>query len=207
MFMNYIFIPEISNKSDFSDKEFLSYQIMYKQHIEKILSLIINASFVDQYIINNNLSIPTVDDDEYNFYHKYSLLGSKYLFLRNNIHIERLNKEELEELKNNPSSDFFKRTFKTVLFESDNSFTYFGSPLRKNEVKPNSLVFEFAYDLKKATSMKQIKDINNLLLFINKYVSELSQKIGISISLLEYNAIPDLYISTKKNEVNKTYIL
>ncbi len=205
--MNYIFIPEITNKSGLTNEDFLRYQIMYKQLIEKMLFSSVNASSIDKYIANNNLSIPTVDDADYNFYHKYSLLGSKYLFLRNNIHIERLNNDEIEELKNNPSNDFFNRTFKKVLFESDNSFTYFGSPSKKNEVKSNSLIFEFAYDLKKVTSMDQINEINKLLVFIDNYVNEIATKIRIPISILEYNAIPDLYISSKKDDINGSYII
>lgn len=103
--------------------------------------------------------------------------------------------EEITELKQQPGKDFFNKTYSKVLFESLNSTsTFFGNPSLETEVLSNSLVFEFAYDLKKirdVSDYNKIKDISNS---IRNYLKKASKKSGLNISFLEYNSIPDLYI-------------
>lgn len=203
--MNYIFVPSINDKNTLNipRDELLNYRIAYKQLAEKIISSIINFSIIDEYISNNNYDVPAVSDFDYNFYHKFSSLGSKYMFLRNNIHIERLTADEIKELINNPTRDFFQKTYRKVLFESENnSNTFFGSPRPKTEVKANSLVFEFAYDMKKTNSMNQINQIDALVIEFKKFVEEISQKIGVETSFLEYNAIPDIFLPDNEKIIN-----
>ena len=205
--MKYIFIPdsidkEKKEKLGMSAQDFLQCQILYKQLFEKLIFSTINASRIDDLIHKNHYNIPIVEDSGYNFYHKYSKLGSKYLFLRNNIHIERLTLEEINELKNQPGKEFFNKTYSRVLFESLNSTsTFFGNPSLETKVLSNSLVFEFAYDLRKIRDMNDYNSINDISNAIQDYLKKISIKSGLNISYLEYSSIPDLYVLDDGNEL------
>ena len=203
--MNYKFIPNINEKSNLnlSENELIDYRIMYKHFVENILKSVINFKNIDEFIVNNHYIIPTMDDLEYNFYHRFSILNSRYLFLRNNIYIERLNEHELNNLKNNPTYEFFTKTYKKVLFDQEgkDAYTFYGSALPKNSVKSNSLIFEFAYDLKKISSMEQYNQISEVKKYIINLINNIQNKMGIPISFIEYNAIPDIFISEETDDL------
>ena len=138
--MEYIFIPNsIDNK-----KENFAIQIKYKNEVEKLLSKFIEFSMLDDKIREVSNVFP-VDDYEYNFYHKFSVLKSDYIFLRNNIHIENLTPEEQEKIKNNEISDeFILETIPKVLFE-DSGKSFFGKQVLEYLANSKSIVFEIAY--------------------------------------------------------------
>ena len=120
--MNYKFIPDSIKIDDsiplnYSLDEFLELQISYKQSFEKILTDIVDFAYFDNWVKNTINDLPIVNDKEANFYRKFSTLNSDYIYLRNNIHIEKLDFKELNELRSNVNKDFLLRTYKKVLFE------------------------------------------------------------------------------------------
>ena len=123
------------NKLTLSDQEFVDCQVKYRAAIEKKLKEKINFQEIDREMEEHQ--VPIINDMDYNFYHKFSTLDSKYVFLRNNYHIERLAPEDLEYLqaclKNNQelSDEFLKRTFETVLYETGD-LAMLGVPLDEN---------------------------------------------------------------------------
>ena len=133
--MIYKFIPNSYNYNSISELEGLGFdilklQVYYKQCLERVLNSIFNFSNIDKYIGGLNFPVPIINDKEYNFYRKYSILGSKYVYLRNNIHLERLTKEELSLIKESFYNkklldiDFIYKTLGKVLFE-DGDYTFF----------------------------------------------------------------------------------
>ena len=115
--MNYKFIPDSIKIDDsiplnYSLDEFLELQISYKQSFEKILTDIVDFAYFDNWVKNNINDLPIVNDKEANFYRKFSTLNSDYIYLRNNIHIEKLDFKELNELRSNVNKDFLLRTYK-----------------------------------------------------------------------------------------------
>ena len=99
--MDMKFFPESYNfklmvEKGLNKELFFKLQIKYKNDFEKLLMKIIDFKKIDDYINGYGYNIPFVDDFDYNFYHKYSVLGSKYIFFRNNIHIENLSLEEIK---------------------------------------------------------------------------------------------------------------
>ena len=101
--MNYKFIPDSIKIDDsiplnYSLDEFLELQISYKQSFEKILTDIVDFAYFDNWVKNTINDLPIVNDKEANFYRKFSTLNSDYIYLRNNIHIEKLDFKELNEL-------------------------------------------------------------------------------------------------------------
>ena len=109
-YMNYKFIPDSIKIDDsiplnYSLDEFLELQISYKQSFEKILTDIVDFAYFDNWVKNNINDLPIVNDKEANFYRKFSTLNSDYIYLRNNIHIEKLDFKELNELRSNVNKD------------------------------------------------------------------------------------------------------
>lgn len=209
--MKYKYISDIYNYEEIKNIDedlFLKLQIKYKQSMESILKKIFDFSEIDDILNELEFRVPIPQDEEYNFYRKFSILGSKYVYLRNNIHIERLSREEVLEIIKSLNNDeylnvdFINKTFKRVLFENSNS-TFYGIPEYSSLVESKSLVFEFAYDQVGCKEIKQINDINQKFKEMFEMLKRTFSKKNIPISLIIYNSIPDLYVS---EDVNKFII-
>lgn len=195
-----------------SKELFLQLQEQYKKSFEILLSKIFNFESIDQYINSSNIPIPKINDEEYNFYHKDSLLKSKYLFLRNNIHVENLTTNEIETINNciidNKELDiqFLINTFKRVLYE-DGDLSMFGIESKDCILNSKSIVFEFAYNQKEFTDINQIVFIDKLFEMIKGTLkSEIKKVLNSEVEVLKYNGIPDIYIFDKgKNEKANIY--
>lgn len=207
----YKFFPNSYNYSLIKDKEisfehFLNLQIKFKNDFEKLLINIIDFVKIDNYINSFGNEIPNINDFEYNFYHKFSSLGSKYIFLRNNVHIENLSLEEIDVINAaiidnvDLDSKFLLNTFSKVLYEAGES-AMFGIPIQKNEVSSKSLVFEFAYDQRKFSDIKQYNFVNQISEDLFNYLSSsIKNVIPTDVSIIKYCAIPDIYFDKEKDE-------
>ena len=176
-----------------SDEEFLNLQVKYREGFETYLKDLIDFNEINSYILTKG-ELPKVDDEDRNFYHKYSTLGSNYIFLRSNVHIERLTPEEINILKLNPTSEFYQNTYDRVLFETPEEVNIMiGSAIPEHIVKGRSIIIEFSHDMKKENSEQMMKADE-----ISKYLKELIEKYGeargIPISFIEYKAIPDSFL-------------
>ena len=194
------------NKIKLTKEEFLNFQIKYRIDFERILKSIIDFNKIDSYIESFAYNIPIIDDEDYNFYRKFSTLGSKYIYIRNNIHIENLSIEEINiidvSIKNNKLLDytFLLATFKKVFYE-EGDFSMFGVPISKNIVNSKSLVFEFAYDQLRFMNVSQHKFIDKtkeqLEVLLMKSINKV---INTNVSLISYNGIRDVYAVEMKNK-------
>lgn len=201
--MKYKFIPD-SIKDDnitlfnINRDEFLNLQIVYKQAFEKILEEEVDFCIFDNWINKINTNLPVVNDKEFNFYRRYSTLGSDYLYLRNNIHIERLNFDEINELKSGITRDFLLKTYKIVLFENGD-YTYFGNATDMNLIPSKSLVFEFAFDAKECKDLEEYNFYKHYKDQIFEFIAKpIEKKLNCSVSIHRYSAIPELFIDESK---------
>lgn len=188
----------------YNTKDFVKAQILYRRGIEKIINKIIDFNIVNDLILNKEVEIPKILDSEYNFYHNFSSFNSDYVFLRNNIHVEKMTSEELKILlhSDNLPEDFFKNTMERVLFE-DGDECFCGLPVDNNLVNSKSIIFEFAYDQAKCTSIKQLNEIHKIITDIFNYIDKkMSSTINYPLSFLIYNSIPDIYNKKEENEEN-----
>ena len=205
--MQYIMLPnsfnEIEINKRFSNEEFLNLQIKYRKIIENRLLQSINFEELDEKI-KKVIVIPKIKDNLYNFYHRYSKLGSDYIYLRNNFHIERLTDEEIKELSSGKcGDDFIVKTMARVMFE-EGDYSFFGNSIPEYAGKSKSIVFEFAYDQMKLTSLEEISIIEELIKEINNYLeTKIRQNINVPVSFITYNGICDVY----KTEEFKPIIL
>lgn len=192
------YIPDTCKNDTRVDDELYSIlQIQYRNGFIKYLSKYINFDEIND-MINELDNIPVVNDMHYNFYHMNSLLDNKYLYLRNNIHIEKLSDDDLNLLDNidfldTVSDDYFKRTYESVLFEDGENISYEEYPNETNIKKSKSIVFEFAYDQKKCESIEQLKNIRKLIDMIFRKIQVALEKENINCDFLVYNAIPEIF--------------
>ena len=202
----YKFYPNSYNYTLIKDKgisleHFLKLQIKYRNDFEKLLMGIVDFKKIDDYIDSFGKKIPIVNDLEYNFYHKFSLLGSKYIYFRNNIHIENLSLIEIEIINASIVNDvdldskFLLETYSKVLYE-DGDIVMFGIPLEKNGVSSKSLVFEFTYNQKEFSTVEQYNFVNEIVNVLLKSLrNSIKGVINTDISIISYNAIPDIYLN------------
>lgn len=208
---NYKYIPdsynyELLNSANISLDSALTLQIKYRNDFEKLLLNIIDFKSVDDYIKSYNFQIPAIEDLDYNFYHKFSILGSAFVFLRNNIHIENLSEKELEVIRDAIANDtdlsfsFLNDTFRKVLFENAKN-VMFGIPLKENIVSGNSIVFEFAYKQRSFTSVKQYDFVKKIVPVIHKSIENSIKKIlNVDVSFIQYNGITNIYLNNNAEE-------
>ncbi len=159
---------------------FVQLQIKYKSSLEKFLMKYVKFDSLDELIKKKILFIPEKKDISHNFYLENSTLNSKYLFLRNNIHIENLTKKDIQYIKSclfdkkYLDDEFILKTIKDVIFEQGDT-VFYGIPIEKNEVNSKSLVFEFVYDDKlcTVTESKQIREFyNNISSSLKSFLEE-----------------------------------
>lgn len=96
------YLPDTYDKkrieeNGWTEEQFLSLQEKYRTDFIHDLLDTIDIDKIKSIITSCPSTIPVIEDQEYNFYHRSAIID-KYLYVRNNIHIERLSQEELEEL-------------------------------------------------------------------------------------------------------------
>lgn len=194
--MEYKFIPDtfdyeiIKHKFGSFDR-FTTSQILYKQRFEKILASLLD---IDKLQALADVEIPVIEDSNANFYRKFSMFNDPYIYVRNNYNVERLTTEEISVLENSTeiSRDFLMRTFEKVMYE-EGDFTFYGTPRRETECPSKSIVFEFAYDQVKCTSIEQLMIIEVIIEKRETMISDKMQNINIPCSFVVYKGIPKIY--------------
>ena len=188
------YIPNTySDDNRLNEEAFLELQFKYRKGISLYLSQFINFKKIDEEI--EKIGIPIIEDSEYNFYHRNSFFGSKYLYLRNNIHLERLSDEELEKLKEDGFNElnFYKDTYEKVMYEEGDLTSYGINPTDDNTKKSKALIFEFAYDQKKCKTLEELRKIDDCYTRLFKFIKEILDKENIESDYLVYQCIPDIF--------------
>ena len=180
-----------------SESIYNDYQFKYKNCIEEIMNAFVDFDSVNKIIDSIDIKLKTIDDYDYNIYHKHSLLESKYIFIRNNIHVENLSDEDLKVLKSSSiNEEFIKRTLSSVLHEEDTFLPYGGDP---NNLKfTGGLIIEFAYD---STSLSK-DDKKKIADYIEKVfikISEGMKELDIVANYTIYDKDPDYFRPVVKN--------
>lgn len=203
----YIYNPNTYNKSLINKKKltpeiFLILQNKYRESVEYFFKKEFNFQKFDPFFKNIGC-IPLADQD-YNFYHKYSTLGSEFIYLRNNYHVEKLNVEEIEYIQKcileNTFLDevFLSKTAMKVMMEEGKNIFYNYINL-ENSVPSKSFVFEFSYDPFEFSEIVQIRQVNELRNYIIKELKMVfKDRINVPIISILYTGSPDLYKITDR---------
>lgn len=190
-----------------TEEQFLSLQEKYRMDFVDNLLNKIDVDKIKGILEKGSFPIPIIEDQEYNFYHKNTIMN-QYLYLRNNIHIERLTKEELEEMYNailvdkKLSEDFIKQTTEKVLYE-EGDYTYYGIPSNQTEAPSKSIVIEFAYNQLKCNSIEQIVYIKDCYEEIKEFLSETGKSSEILIFTMLENGITQVFKPSEETVIMK----
>lgn len=175
-------------------------------------------------LIDSDLGFIPIEESAQDFYQCYNGTNMKYYYVRNNIYIERLDKEHfaylLDKLNRSDYSldtmavNFIKDTLKNVINEdinfSENCVTNFGPISSAFFAKPDCLIIGFRYD--EFTENHNLDDSqweeNNMKqrLLLEKQNNEvettISSNLNISTKVIEYDEYSVVQIK-KNNEGEK----
>lgn len=207
-----IYNPNTYDASLFKEKNLtldniLPLQVKYRESIEKEFMKYFDFKSIDKDFID--IGCFPLEDTDYNFYHKYSTLGSNFVYLRNNYHIERLDIEEINYIKkcitNNEdlSLEFLSNTAERILIEQYNGDIFYNNITSENSVTAKSLVFEFSYDVFKFTEVGQFKKADRIVKDKIKEIQEaFKDKLYYPVNGITYKGNPDIFkeenIASKK---------
>ncbi len=191
---------------------YYAYSVLFNQYINVLLNL--------KEYDNELKDLNPVKDENMDIYQYLSKDSLKYIYIRNNIYVERLSDEEKEflmkcisDINEMPSVDvynFIKNTYRKVIFENINNdgsicAINFG-PLTQRYIFPNdSLILGIRYDKYANSSIsdeefknKYTSDLFKVTNISKKMSNELKEKLDIPI----FVAIYDDYSveSIKKND-------
>lgn len=115
---------------DMTEDQLKLYLAMYSVYMEWFINLLVSKTDItkfDKEIKNSNLKFTKTKDDKLDFYQKFSRDYLDYFYLRNNLYLYRLNKEEynfiIDRIKNDKyiydkeTEKFILDTYKKIIFE------------------------------------------------------------------------------------------
>lgn len=200
---------ELTDKEEITDK-YLKLQALYKKTLGELLVAVLELDSFDNELASNELEFIEVPDKEKGFYQKYDTLGLKYIYLRNNIHIEKLSIEDVKILKsalasedNTAQEQLYKmiaRTYPEVIKitftnpeDADFDVVYepgaFGTKKAPNTALVLAISTSYQYDASgNVVDMKaeQTKEayVSELR---ERMITEISKKIDIPVTVFLYN--------------------
>ena len=127
-----------------SQESYLKLYSLYNNLLIQYLIKKYNLNLYDEMIQNSKRNFKKVDTKDMDIYQYTSSKYLNYLYIRNNIYIEKLSKEELLYLSNTKeildynNEQFIEKTYKKVIFE--NEYTMYGPDNSKYLKKPNTLI-------------------------------------------------------------------
>ena len=125
------------------------YRRFYTEYLIKKLRLLDYDKLLQELNIENN---------DLDFYKRYSSDYLKYIFIRNNLYVSKLTNEEKDYLLRNENSDlneeiesFIERTYKRVINGfGDNDYCFYGKQIKTYAAKSDMIVigiYDDKYDL------------------------------------------------------------
>lgn len=180
-----------------SQESYLKLYSLYNNLLIQYLIKKYNLNLYDEMIQNSKRNFKKVDTKDMDIYQYTSSKYLNYLYIRNNIYIEKLSKEELLYLSNTKeildynNEQFIEKTYKKVIFE--NEYTMYGPDNSKYLKKPNTLIIGLrckSIDLNNDSS----DELDNFLSqqqYLKLFIPELSRQLNDrnldSIEVIEYN--------------------
>lgn len=208
-----MYLSRQSNNNDFKKMNFeekntfLELYSFYHHLLKLYLIEKLELKKYDDELGKSNLKLKAVDVNKMDIY-QYTMSDElQYLYLRNNIHIERLKKEELELLNKFYDNDldisdinvkrFIESTFVKVIMEGDSPLITninYGPPAPQYFAKTNSLVIGFRYDEFNLNGLSNqewnmLHGIQHSYLFgiLKNIEINLQKHIQLPVSVIEYN--------------------
>lgn len=180
-----------------SQESYLKLYSLYNNLLIQHLIKKYNLNLYDEMIQNSKRNFKKVDTNDMDIYQYTSSKYLNYLYIRNNIYIEKLSKEELLYLSNTKeildynNEQFIEKTYKKIILE--NEYTMYGPDNPKYFKKPNTLVIGLrckSIDLNN-DSDDELDNFLSQQQYLKLFIPELSRQLNDrnldSIEVIEYN--------------------
>lgn len=206
---NIYLISNLKQMTEDDKKKYLLKYSVYRKLFTEYIMQKLNLKKYDEEITNSGLDFIPNKEQDMDIYQYFSSEELKYFYIRNNIYIEKLEKEEedlLQEKIENKNYDLdekskkmIEQTYKKVILEDvlrngKKCITNYG-PDSSSFMAPNdAIIIGIRYDefLENGLSDKEWDELHDKqLLYIvelrNKMQENLKQEIQIPIAILKYN--------------------
>lgn len=195
-----------------------TYSCLFRKYITKKL----NLEKYDEMLQNSKLNYLNVSDDEMDIYQDFTKYYLKYFYIRNNLYIERLTREEKEYLfqyflmdnveLNDQTIAFIEKTYPKVIFEKTGREANlekinFGPEREHYYGLNNSIVIGVRYDEFNLNGLadnewdtlheQQVLNLNNVL---NEFEKNEKTNISVPLTTIIYS---DYSIKKKPPIINK----
>ena len=195
-----------NNLSNEAKQEYLNLYLLYYNLLYKYLIPKLNLIQYDNMLVNSNNIFYQVPLENMDLYQRLGSNYLKYFYLRNNLYIEKLTKEELEFLKkkllnNNNELDqetitFIENTYQKVMLEDINNVTNINyGPDSYDFYKPSNNIiigvrFDNYYKEENESDMKWNDKYNDRLYeleIITKFLAKKLEDFLVPCSIIIYN--------------------
>ena len=175
-------------------REYLYMQALYRKALEYYLEKTLEISKFEHILVNHELNFVPCSEQHMDFYQRYSTFGFQFIYLRNNLPIERLSLEDLDILRRHIIAESFditeellelvERTFQSVIIahyhrELDARVSYHSVPII--DVAPNNALVLMIRHSFIGNAREQSKFLEQE--FIPTMEKTLSEKLGIPVAV------------------------
>jgi len=190
-------------------KEYIELYNIYRFFMTKYIIEKLNLKEYDKKIKNSKCNFLPIETNKMDMYQLFSCDELEYIYIRNNIYIERLSDKEIallkEKIKNNDYSldesvvDLIEKTYQKIIFEDlmKNGKVYqitYGPDSSRYFARNDSLVLGIRYDEFAETKLtdeewkiqnqKQREFLRNIK---NEMSNEFENKLNVPIKIIKYN--------------------
>ena len=146
---------------DFEKDDYIKLYNLYRSLLTEYIIDTLELKKYDEKILKSNLNFKQTNKEEMDSYQYFSSEELKYLYIRNNIYIEKLDENEMSFLKNVLNSNlyslneetkkFIVNTYEKVISEcrendGKESFTFYGPNTTRFMASNKSLIIGMRYD-------------------------------------------------------------
>ncbi|WP_428047903.1 hypothetical protein [Candidatus Proelusimicrobium excrementi] len=191
-------------KIDDENNEYFKLLNNYKKLFESYLKEKLPLELIDDNMKSSDLKFVQIKEEDMDFYQISSTMGLDYIYLRNNLYIEKLSKEDLEFLSKKDNLDdeareFIKRTYLTVInpYENDEKrIVFYGPENGKHLCDSTDVVLGIRYNEFETNGMSDEEFQKNFLeqLRLIAQVSTLLEiaspnELGSQVKVIQYNEL------------------
>ena len=195
-------------ENDKLNKKYYTILNNYKILLESYLRWKLSLKEYDNKLRNSELLFVPIKSENMDFYQYYSTMGLKYIYLRNDLSIEKLSNEDIETLlKINLSElktisdellNLIERTYKNIIDNNkDNNIKQincYGIDIESFWINSSELVFGVRYDEFADNQLDEDTWEENYfkqVVYIDNLIKEMSDKssntLGVKVNFLKYN--------------------
>ncbi len=149
----------IANMDSIAKESFLYYSSVYRHLLNLFILKRTNIKKFDELVRDSKLNFVTVNTENQDFYQYFMNDELLYFYIRNNVHIENLSREELQELESlgtngyesltDKLEQFIEKTYKKVIRENvpvENNTINYGPASFNYMAAVDSIVIGMRYD-------------------------------------------------------------